>query len=161
VVKSIFLPEKQNTMRTKFYFGIASLLLVVLFSSCQKSDVITDPQSLDGTWIVTGITSDRVYDFNGDGRPETDIYGSYNSCQRDIAVTFDQNGYGQMRQGCNAYWQNITWQLSNNNRQLDILLPNDQINLAIMQFDNYTIRGTDPVTINGSTYNITYTFQRR
>jgi hypothetical protein len=160
-VKSIFLPVKQNTMRKNLYFTIASFLLVVLFSSCQKSDVITSPQSLDGTWIVTGITSDRAYDFNGDGRSETDIYGSYNSCQRDIAVTFDQNGYGQMRQGCNAYWQNITWQLSNNNRQLDILLPNDQINLAITAFDNYTIRGTDPVTIGGNNYNITYTFQRR
>jgi len=48
-------------MRKKFYFAIVSFLLVVLFTSCQKSDVITSPQSLDGTWIVTGITSDRAY----------------------------------------------------------------------------------------------------
>lgn len=148
-------------MRKQLYFGMAALLTVLLFTSCQKTDVITSPQSLDGTWIVTGISSDRAYDFNGDGRSETDIYGSYNACQRDIAVTFDQSGYGQMRQGCNASWQNITWQLANNNRQLDIFLPNDQLNLAISQFDNYTIRGTDQVSFNGNSFNITYTFQRR
>lgn len=111
--------------------------------------------------MVTGITSDRAYDFNGDGRTETDVYGSYTLCQRDIAVTFESGGYGQMRQGCNASWQNITWRLSNNNRQLDIVLPNDDINLAVSQFDKYTIRGVDQVYVNGTTFNITYTFQRQ
>ena len=148
-------------MRRQFYLWTLSLLAIITISSCQKSDVITDEQSLEGTWIVTGINADRAYDFNGDGYTETDIYGSYNSCQRDIAVTFDRNGSGEMRQGCNAYWQNITWRLSNNNRQLDIILPDDQLNLAISQFDNATIRGTDQVSVNGNTFNITYTFQRR
>ncbi|HET7898050.1 MAG TPA: hypothetical protein VFL47_10280, partial [Flavisolibacter sp.] len=64
-------------MRKQFYLWAASLVLVFLVSSCQKSDVITSPQSLEGTWIVTGISADRAYDFNGDGRTETDIYGSY------------------------------------------------------------------------------------
>ena len=148
-------------MRKQFYLWTLSLLAVFAFSSCQKSDVITNEQSLSGTWAVTGITSDRAYDFNGDGRSETDIYGSYTSCQRDIVVSFESNGYGRMRQGCNAYWQNIDWRLSNNNRQLQIILPDDQINLAISQFSNNTIRGTDQVYVNGNTFNITYTFQRR
>lgn len=148
-------------MRKQFYLWSASFLLLFFFSSCQKTDVITNEQSLEGTWMITGISSDRSYDFNGDGRTETDIYGSYNSCQRDIVVTFDSGGYGEMRQGCNAYWQNITWRLSNGNRQLNIVLPDDQINLAISQFDEYTIRGVDQVNVNGNTFNITYTFQRR
>ncbi|WP_121352485.1 DUF5004 domain-containing protein [Flavisolibacter nicotianae] len=148
-------------MYKKIYLLAFSALLVFFLTSCQKSDVITNEQSLEGTWVVTGITSDRAYDFNNDGRTETDLYGSYTTCQRDIVATFDANGSGQMRQGCNAYWQNITWRLSNNNRQLDIILPDDQLNLAISQFDNYTLRGTDQVYLNGNTFNITYTFQRR
>lgn len=149
-------------MRKQFYFVAAlALFTVFAFSSCQKSDVINNVQSLEGTWAVTGITSDRAYDFNGDGYTETDIYGSYNTCQRDIQVVFNSGGYGQMRQGCSANWQNISWQLTNNNHNLDIILPNDDINLQIQQFDNYTIRGVDPVYINGVTYNITYTFQKR
>jgi len=157
----ISLPIKTTRMRQQFYLFSLALLSVVSFSSCTKSDVITNEQSLEGTWAVTDIRSDRASDFNGDGRTETDIYGSYTTCQRDIVITFDRNGYGQMRQGCNAYWQNVTWRLSNNNRQLDIILPDDQLNLAVSQFSNSTIRGVDQVYVNGNTFNITYTLQRQ
>jgi hypothetical protein len=148
-------------MQRSFY-AILFLLSAFAFTSCQKSgDVVATQQDIEGTWVVTGITSDRAYDFNGDGYTETDIYGSYNSCGRDIVAVFQSGGYGQMRQGCNANWQNINWQLTNNNRNLDIALPNDDLNLALQQFDNYTIRGVDQVQINGNYFNVTYTFQRR
>lgn len=148
-------------MRRPFY-AILLLIVVFIFSSCKKSnDIIADQRNIEGTWYVTGITSDRAYDFNGDGRTETDIYSSYSSCGRDIVVTFQANGYGQMRQGCNAPWQNASWSLQNNNRTLNINLPNDDLNLQLQQFDDYTIRGTDQVTVNGNYFNITYTFQRR
>jgi hypothetical protein len=75
-------------------------------------------------------------------------------------IVFEANGYGQMRQGCNAPWQNITWRLSSN-QTLNITLPDDQLNLALQQFDDYTIRGTDQVNMNGNYFNITYTLQRR
>ncbi|MDQ3278179.1 MAG: hypothetical protein M3Q06_07625 [Bacteroidota bacterium] len=143
------------TLLTIVFFAL------IAFSSCEKADVITDEQSLEGTWVVTDIRSSRAYDFNGDGRTETDIYGSYNACQRDIVVVFERSGYGRMRQGCNAYWENINWQLSNNNRQLVIQLPNDELNLSNLQADNYTIRGVDRVTLNGNSFDITYTFQRQ
>ncbi|HEV7334007.1 MAG TPA: DUF5004 domain-containing protein [Flavisolibacter sp.] len=148
-------------MRQLSTFSALAISMLLVFSSCQKSDVIRDERSLDGTWLVTGIRSDRAYDFDGDGRTETDIYGGYNSCQRDIVIVFNDDGYGRMRQGCNAYWENITWRLSNNNRQLDIQLPGDQLNLAISQFDTYTIRGVDQVFIDGSSFQITYTLQRQ
>ncbi|RYZ28618.1 MAG: hypothetical protein EOO10_08940 [Chitinophagaceae bacterium] len=145
-------------MRRPFYFLFFALALVG-FTSCQKNDIIADERNIEGTWSVTGITSDRAYDFNGDGRTETDIYGSYSSCGRDIVVVFERNGYGQMRQGCNSSWQNITWSLTN--QSLSITLPDDQLNLSLRQFDDYTIRGTDQVNINGTYFNVTYTFQRR
>ena len=147
-------------MRRPFYFLLFALAIVG-FTSCQKSNVITDERSIEGTWSITGITSDRAYDFNGDGRTETDIYGTYNSCGRDIVIVFESNGYGQMRQGCNSPWQNISWGLVNNNQTLNITLPDDQLNLSLQQYDDYTIRGTDQVTLNGNYFNITYTLQRR
>lgn len=148
-------------MRQLFTFSAFALFLLFVLSSCQKSDVIRDERSLDGVWRVTDIRSDRAYDFDGDGRTETDIYGSYTSCQQDIVIDFASDGYGRMRQGCNAYWENITWRLSNGNRQLDIQLPDDQLNLSISQFDNYTIRGIDQVVLDGRNYQITYTLQRQ
>ena len=148
-------------MRRPFYFFLLFALAVVGFTSCKKNSIIADERNIEGTWTVTAITSDRAYDFNGDGRTETDIYGSYTSCGRDIVVVFDQSGYGQMRQGCNSPWQNMNWQLTNGNQSLNISLPNDQLNLSLQQFDEYTIRGTDQVNVNGNYFNITYTFQRR
>lgn len=131
----------------------------VAFMSCSKETMVADERTIEGTWQVTGITSDRPYDFDGDGRSETDIYGTYNSCGRDIVMVFQANGYGQIRQSCNAPWQNTTWQL--NSRSLNIQLPDDDLNLQLQQFDDYTIRGTDQVQMNGSYFNITYTLQRR
>lgn len=148
-------------MHPSFYL-ILLLSSAIIFSSCQKNnDIIADERAIEGAWSITGIQADRSYDFNGDGRTETDIYGSYNSCGRDIVVQFEPDGYGRMRQGCNALWQNINWRLANNNQMLIITLPDDQLNLSLQQFDEYTIRGTDQVTINGNYFNITYTFQRR
>ncbi|GAA4740018.1 hypothetical protein [Flavisolibacter ginsenosidimutans] len=143
------------------FYALLLLASAFAFTSCQKTNVIANEQNIEGTWAVTGIRSDRAYDFNGDGYSETDIYGSYNSCQRDIVVVFQPNGYGQMRQGCNAGWQNTSWQLTNGNRNLDIALPNDDLNLSLQQLDNYTIRGVDQVQINGNYFNITYTLQRQ
>lgn len=149
-------------MRKQLYSFTVLCLAIFLLSSCRKStDVISNQQNIEGTWAITGISSDRAYDFNGDGRTETDIYGNYTSCGRDIVLQFQSNGYGQIRQGCNAYWQNISWNFYNNNRTLVLSLPDDELNLDLSVFDNYTIRGTDRVAINGSYYNITYTFQRR
>jgi hypothetical protein len=143
----------------RYFYSVLLLISVVAFSSCQKTDVFNEERNIEGTWSITGIGSDRPYDFNGDGYAETDIYSTYSSCGRDIVTVFQSGGYGQMRQGCNAYWQNMNWQLYSNT--LTINLPDDQLNLQLQQFDNYTIRGTDQVTINGNYFNITYTFQKR
>ena len=150
-------------MRKQIYsLALCLSAVLIVFSSCQKNnDIISDQQSLEGTWAITAITSDRSYDWDGDGRSETNIYGTYTNCQQDIVLVFNANGGGQVRQGCNASWQNISWQFSNNNRTLTISLPGDELNLSLSQFDNYTIRGTDPVYVNGNNFNVSYTLQRR
>ena len=145
-------------MRRIFYFFILACSAFA-FSSCQKTDTINNERNIEGTWAITGIRSDRSYDFNGDGYKETDIYNTYSSCGKDIVVVFQSGGYGQMRQGCNANWENTSWKVYNNT--LSINLPNDELNLQLQQFDDYTIRGTDQVQINGNYFNITYTLQRR
>ncbi|HVF82361.1 MAG TPA: hypothetical protein VM884_10520 [Flavisolibacter sp.] len=151
-------------MPKQFYSLVLCLSTVlIVFSSCQKNsnDIISNQQNLEGTWSITGISSDRSYDFNGDGRSETNIYGTYSYCQQDIVLVFTANGGGQIRQGCNASWQNINWRFTNNSRSLVISLPGDELNLSLSQFDDYTIRGTDPVYLDGNNFNVTYTFQRR
>lgn len=142
-----------------------NLLFLLLFPAllvlggCTKSNPVNNSNDITGTWAVVGITSNTPYDWNNDGYAETDIYNTYSYCQRDIVLTFDSGGYGQSRQGCNASWENLNWQLSNN--RLDISIPSGDINLYITQFDGNTIRGYDQVQQNGRTFNITYTLSRR
>jgi hypothetical protein len=143
-----------------------STLIVLCFSffaitSCSKKDVINNSEDIVGTWAVVAITSDQAYDWDGDGRYESDIFGTYDFCQRDIQLVFDANGYGQSRQGCNANWQQIYWQLSSNGRTLTIDMPGDDLNLNITQFAPSTIRGDDHVYVDGKNYTITYTLARR
>ena len=143
---------------TLLFFSLFSLILL---SSCSKENTNSRPDTLIGTWAVVGISSNTPFDFNGDGRTETDIYGNYNACQRDIVLTFEQGGYGQARQGCTAYTETLSWQFSNNNNTLNISIPSGDINLDITQFDNSTIRGNDQVSVNGQNFIITYTLARR
>jgi hypothetical protein len=134
---------------------------IFVFSSCTKSDVISNEYDVVGTWAVAGIRSNTANDWNGDGYSETDIYGTYSSCQRDIVLVFDDYGTGQGKQGCNSYWQNLNWQLTNNNHNLRIDLIEDVIELSNLRVSANTIQGDDNVYSNGRYYTVTYTLQRR
>jgi len=146
----------------KNFFTLSLLTLAALFfSSCTKSDIISNESDVVGTWAVTGIRSNIANDWDGDGYPETDIYSTYSYCQRDIILTFDQYGTGQGRQGCNSYWQNLNWQLTDGNHTLRIDMIGDVIELNNIRVGNNTISGDDYVYSNGRNYTVTYTLQRR
>lgn len=132
---------------------------ILILSSCSKSDVVIDPNEIVGTWEIYDIRSDYPFDWDGDGWEETDIFGNYSFCQQDIVLVFDYDGYGQSRQGCNAPWQSMYWQLGNG--RLLISLPGDDLDLNIVQYSAGTIRGQDMVYINGQNFVITYTLVRR
>jgi hypothetical protein len=141
---------------------LALFSLVFIFSSCTKgNDIIANQNDITGTWAVVGISSNISYDWNGDGYSETDIYGSYSYCQRDIVLSFEENGNGQSRQGCNSSWLAMFWQLSNNNRTLHISMSEGDLDLNILRFTSNSIVGEDNVYMNGRNYTITYTLARR
>ena len=153
---------KLLTMLKKiFTLSLAVLTTVIFFSSCTKSDVIANENDVTGTWAVTAIRSNMANDWDGDGRSETDVFGTYSNCQRDIVLIFDQYGTGQGRQGCDSYWQNLNWQIINGNRTLRIDLLDDVIQLDNLRVSYNTIKGEDQVYSNGRNYTITYTLQRR
>ena len=134
---------------------------MLVFSNCTKTDVISSEFDVVGTWAVTGIRSNVANDWDGDGYSETDIYRTYSSCQKDIVLVFDYYGTGQGRQGCNSYWQNLNWQLTNNNHNLRIDLLEDVIELSNLRVSSNTIQGDDNIYSNGRYYTVTYTLQRR
>ena len=140
-----------------YTLGLVALLFSL--SSCVKDGSVYESTDITGQWAVTGIRSDMAYDWDGDGYTERDIFSSYSYCERDIALSFDYGGYGQIRQGCTSSWQALYWDLSGNSLRLD--LPGDDINLQLTQLGYNTIRGDDFVYIDGRNFVITYTFSRR
>ena len=137
----------------------ALLVSVLLFSSCTRQDILTEEDNLLGTWAITGITSDQAYDWDGDGRRETDIYRTYTVCERDIVLIFDRNGYGEIREGCDQNFVDMEWDYSGS--RLDLYIPSGNMNLDLIQSDSRTIRGVDRVQVNGNTFMVTYTLTRR
>lgn len=140
--------------------ALSLVLLSFFLASCVKEDTVSNTNDIIGTWAVTGIRSNVAYDWDGDGRTETDILQTYSYCQQDIILVFDYDGYGQSKQGCNASWQSMNWQLYNNST-LNIQMYGDDLNLDIIQFSGNTIRGEDQVYVDGRNFVITYTLTRR
>ncbi|HEU4634007.1 MAG TPA: hypothetical protein VFS22_08490 [Flavisolibacter sp.] len=138
---------------------LLSLASLLTLNSCTKEDTVRNEEEIIGTWAIVGISSDIPNDWDYDGYEETDIYNTYTYCQKDISLSFDYSGYGQARQGCDAPYETLRWQLSNN--RLDISIPSGDINLYITQFNDNTIRGYDQVQVNGRSYDITYTLSKR
>ncbi len=161
-VKQVLFPNQNKRHRMRKNNLLLSFFLlstILIFTNCTKQDTVNNNNQIQGTWIVTDIYSDYPYDWDNDGYTETDIFNTYSYCQRDISLNFQQNGFGQARQGCDAPIENMSWQLYNN--RLDLFIPSGDINLAITQFDGNTLKGYDQVYVNGRTYNINYTLSRR
>ena len=53
-----------------------------------------------GTWKVTAYTSSLPYDWDGNGSLETDIFGTWSSCQQDNLYTFVGDKTGTFKVNC-------------------------------------------------------------
>lgn len=94
------------------------LLLLVLFNSCRRVTVEknSNPQGyadsqVVGTWKITGATSDREYDWDGNGTKETDFYSAWTDCAKDNLYQFYQSKTGTYQFDCNLTKEG-TWVLA-------------------------------------------------
>ena len=102
----------------KFYSSFfAGLLVITLFSSCYKVEVEKNdlPQGysvaqLIGVWKITGISSDKAYDWDGNGTTEKDIYSVWSSCEKDNLYQFNSNYSGTYKLSCSDT-KSGTWRL--------------------------------------------------
>ena len=143
---------------TLLRFSLA-VLGSALFISCGNNAGTSEPRSEDKKDSIKSMAGSEAIVEDADGYAETDIFHTYTYCQQDIQLVFESGGYGESRQGCNSAWENMDWQLGNN--QLSMQMYSDAIHLYLTQFDENTIRGYDQVNVNGSTYHITYTLRKR
>jgi hypothetical protein len=88
-----------------------------LFVSCYKIETEANslPQGYSvsqiiGTWKIIGVTSDKAYDWDGNGSTEKDIYNTWNDCKKDNLYQFNSNYSGLYRLECGTS-QEGTWYL--------------------------------------------------
>ncbi len=97
------------------------LSIAVLNFSCYRvtTEKNTQPQGYSvaqiiGTWKITGISSDKAYDWGGNGVAGTNIYSTWTNCQRDNLYKFSADYTGSYKRNCSELKEG-TWLLSDNN----------------------------------------------
>jgi hypothetical protein len=102
------------------YFIRTALLLFLSGISCTRhlsndeskgQQGYADSQVV-GTWKVTAYVSSIPYDWNGDGRTETNIFATWSSCQQDNRYQFLPDKTGQFQVSCSLSGPG-TWQIIN------------------------------------------------
>ena len=84
------------------------LLFCILFlQSCYKVEVEANtlPQGYSvaqiiGAWKITGVSSDKLYDWDGNGTTEKDIYATWSDCLKDNLYQFNSNYSGTYKLTC-------------------------------------------------------------
>src|SRR3569833_3044301 len=84
------------------------LLCAVLNESCYKIETEANnlPQGFSvsqiiGTWKILGMSSDKAYDWDGNGTAESDIYSTWPDCQKDNLYQLNSNYSGSYKLSCN------------------------------------------------------------
>ena len=89
---------------------ISLLAGVILFlNACKKITVEknNDPQGYSvaqiiGSWKITAVESDKLYDWDGDGVRERDIYSTWSDCTKDNRYEFYQGTAAAYKINCST-----------------------------------------------------------
>ena len=108
----------QTAVKT-LQIGWMLVTVAMIFSACKRVTVEANdnPQGyadsqVVGTWKITEILSDRLYDWDGNGTQEKDVYATYDECEKNMLYQFIQDKTGVYQINCNTT-KNGTWQILN------------------------------------------------
>ncbi|MEO1515653.1 MAG: lipocalin family protein [Bacteroidota bacterium] len=82
----------------KVHLCVALLLLVIMGTSCTKEKNLFERRVdmlVDKDWIQTAFLADN----DGDGNPETNVFGFMSECDKDDLTFFDASGSYQQKEG--------------------------------------------------------------
>jgi len=95
------------------------MVVAMSFSACKRITVEanTNPQGyadseVVGNWKITEVLSDRLYDWDGNGTKEKDVYATYDECEKNMLYQFIHDKTGVYQINCNTT-KNGTWQILN------------------------------------------------
>ena len=103
-----------------FHFAFAG----IVFCSCSKKEDPSDKnrQILLGSWKLVAETSDKAYDWDGNGTLESDRFLLLDPCEQDRVITFSDPAIGLYQFDCNEE-QAFTWELKQNGNYIGYHFP--------------------------------------
>lgn len=145
-----------------------ALFALALSFSCGKVEVdknndiqgYADSQIV-GTWKIIAISSDKPFDWDGNGSTETDIFSTWTDCNKDNLFFFDGTKTGTYRYSCNLT-KNGTWNMLDRFRIIlypDGIIPQEETIKSLTSNQFITASFVSPVT--GQTFEVSKTWQRQ
>ena len=155
----------QVNMRPVVSF-VSLLLLIIFFASCYKVEVEKNalPQGFSvaqiiGTWKITAVTSDKAFDWDGNGTAETDIYSTYTDCQKDNLHQFNQDYSASFKFSCSDT-EAGTWRLDGTITLVWAAAGSPTIFEKIVYLTTDTMKTERIITqANGTSYTVTTTWK--
>jgi hypothetical protein len=143
--------------------GLFFLTACVGHLNIEKSDApqgYADSQ-LVGIWKITGYSSNKPYDWNGDGSTETNIYNTWTPCEKDNLYQFIADKSGIFKINCSSSSPG-TWQIVNT--AYLVLKPTNQVSETekFISMTSVEFKTTEEVTVStGQSFTLTKTWSRQ
>lgn len=153
----------------KFFYLVTIVSICIGLYSCEEEDEKTPSELIIGTWRLTAATSSPAADWDGDGNPETDVFGAVytEQCWRDDDWLFNSNNTLTVNpnilcQGQTAADYNVsaTWSVPNDS-QLVLTMDGDVTTHNNFSIDETTLSYSGSETFQGTSYTITYTYTKQ
>jgi hypothetical protein len=148
-------------MQTKNFFPLClAVVLLAITTSCNKQTTAVAQTKTEmltsGQWHISAFTVSPAMDFDGDGIPESDVYATYSSCDKDNYFVFRKDGKVEVNQGpmvCPGDPQSELKDWSFANNETEIIIDGDRCTIKDLTATRFNI--TQPIL--SSTGDVTFT----
>lgn len=158
-------------MKRPILYLFASVFFIAACTDHLKIEKNNDPQGYAdsqfvGSWKITAVSCDVLYDWDNDGNPERDIYGTWSSCEKDNLFTFTGDtatgGYkkGTFKINCSVT-KTGEWQIINTKDLVYIPLGLGPESEKVIDMTSVQFKSTLLLTLNGQAATITKTWTRQ
>ena len=158
-------------MRRLILYLFTSVFFITSCNDHLKIEKNNDPQGYAdsqfvGSWKITALSCDVSYDWNNDGIPERDIYGTWLPCERDNLYTFTGDtaaaGYkkGTFKINCSVT-KTGEWQIVNTKDLVYVPVGLGPESEKIIEMTSVQFRSILLLTLNGQPATITKTWTRQ
>jgi hypothetical protein len=116
---------------------------------------------LIGNWKITGYTSNKPYDWNGDGTTETNIFNTWTLCEKDNLYKFAPDKTGFFKLSCSSSSPG-TWQIINTKYLVYIPANQASETAKFISMTSVEFKTTEEVTVStGQNFTLTKTWSRQ